>query len=189
MNVGRLVAPILLTLSVALSNTGCGKLTLSLPQASTIVDFLKTEIVVGGSNLADGIAEMVVIIHLKNSDNTVVPNYKPMYQVTSSAGITAGECTTSSNEGVSVCVLKSTSAGTKVLKLTNALIGLEKIIDFQALAGSQIFGVASGARKGMTTPAGHKINLSAGESPKGQKSVTAGGYKVFSGVGTTMDSM
>ncbi|MDZ4661487.1 MAG: hypothetical protein SGJ18_07675 [Pseudomonadota bacterium] len=182
---GRLVVIIVFGLIAA----GCGKLTLNIPLASSIIDFLKTEIIVGGSNLADGTAEMIVIVHLKNSDNTVVPNYKPTYLVTSSLGIIPGECTLSSSDGVSVCVLKSTKDGTKSLKLTNALVGLEKIIDFQAILAGQIFGVAAGAKKGMTTVAGHKINLSVGESPKGQNSVTASGYKVSAGVGTTTDSM
>lgn len=177
------VFPALMILSA-----GCGKLTLTIPQASSVVDFLKTEILVGGSNLANGTAEMIVIIHLKNSDSTPVVDYRPTYTVTVSTGITAGQCSLSSSEGVSVCVLKSTSPGTKVLKLTNALVGLEKQIEFVAAAGEQIFGLASGAQKGMTTPLGHKINLSAGESPKGHKSVTAGGYKVSTGVGVTADS-
>lgn len=189
MRAARYLVAIMVLGSVVLATSGCGKLTLTIPQASSIVDFLKTEIIVGGTNLADGTSEMIVIIHLKNSDNTVVPNYKPTYTVTSSVGITAGECTVSSSEGVSVCVLKSTKAGTKSLKLTNALVGLEKIIDFQAMAGGQIFGIASGAQKGMSTPAGHKVNMSAGEAPRGQKAVTSGGYKVSAGVGTAADSL
>ena len=189
MLVVRLAVTTIFASIVVHSNVGCGKLTLSFPQASSILDFLKTEILVGGSNLADGAAEMIVIIHLKNSDNSIVPNYKPTYQVTSSLGVTLGDCTISSSEGVSVCVLKSTKPGGKSLKLTNALVGLEKLIDFQALAGGQIFGVASGAQKNMATPLGHKINLSAGESPRGQNSVTAGGYKISAGVGTASDAM
>ncbi len=180
---------LVVTVIVFIATAGCGKLTLTLPETSSILDFLKTEILVGGSNLADGSAELIVLIHLKNSDNTVVPNYRPTYLVTSSAGITAGDCSLSSSEGVSVCVLKSTSPGTKLMKLTNALKGLEKAIEFVAPAGGQIFGLASGAKKNMTTAAGHKINLSVGEGPKPQKSVTSGGYKVLSGVGLAADSM
>ena len=56
MFVARLFVITVLTLSAA----SCGKLTLSIPQASSVIDFLKTEIIVGGSNLADGVAEMIV---------------------------------------------------------------------------------------------------------------------------------
>jgi len=182
--IGRLT-----TLIICFVFAACGKLTLEEIKYPSVVDFLRTEIVVGGSNIADGNSEMIVLILLKNSDNTVIPNYKPTYEINSSTGLIATECTTSDANGISVCILKSTKPGNKLFRLTNARVGLEKMIVFNAVLSGQVFGVASGAKKDMTTPAGHKVKLSAGESPRGQKSVTAGGYKVSTGVGTVLDSL
>lgn len=176
----------IITITFLFILSGCGKLDLDLGKA--VVDFLKTEIVVGGSNFADGTSEMVVVVHLKNSNNTPVPNYKPTYNVTPVTGMTTVECSTSTSDGVSVCVLKSTSPGYKTFKLTNAKIGLEKVVEFQVQKKGQTLSLVAGANQNMTTASGHKIKLAAGEIGLGKKVVTSGGYQVSLTVKTALDS-
>lgn len=166
--------------------SACGNLDLTLPSGGQ--DFLKTEIIVGGTNLADGVSQMVVVVHLKNNNNTPVVNYKPTYTVTPATGLITAECSTSTNAGVSVCVLKSTSAGVKVFKLTNAKVGLEKIVEFENVKNGQMLGLASGAHQNMTTAAGHKVRLTVGEIGTGVQGTTSGGYKVSLTLKTAIDS-
>ncbi len=166
--------------------SGCGNLDLTLPSAG--LDFQKTEILVGGTNLADGNSQMLVVVHLKNSNSSPVKNYKPTYTVAPANGLITSECSTSTDSGISVCVLKSTSAGLKTFRLTNAKVGLEKIVEFENLKKGQMLGLASGAHQNMTTAAGHKVRLAAGEIGTGVRGTTSGGYKVSLTLKTALDS-
>ncbi len=169
-----------------LALSGCGQLSLEL--ASKINDFAKTEIIVGGSNLANGISDMIIVVHLKNSDNSPVVDYKPTYNVTPLSGMTNIECSKSTGAGISVCVLRSTVAGFKNFKLTNAKVGLQKDVEFINPSKGQILSIVAGANHKMQTPAGHLVSLSAGDIGTGVKAVTSGGYKVSLTVKTTLDS-
>ncbi|OQW48991.1 MAG: hypothetical protein A4S09_12815 [Proteobacteria bacterium SG_bin7] len=175
-----------LILSSFLLLSACGNLDLTLPSGT--VDFLKTEIIVGGTNLADGNSQMLVVVHLKNSNNSPVKNYKPTYNITPSNGLITSECSTSTDNGISVCVLRSTSAGPKSFKLTNAKVGLEKIVEFEHPKRGQMLGLASGAHQNMTTGAGHKVRLSVGGIGTGVNATTSGGYKVSLTLKTALDS-
>lgn len=161
---------------ITIFTSSCGNLNLEL--AKVPIDFMKTEIVVGGSNLADGNAQMLVVIHLKNNDSSPVKNYKPTYTVTPNTGMTTSDCTNSTKDGVSVCVLKSNIAGVKTFKLTNAKVGLQKIVEFENMRKGQVLALASGAHQKMTTSAGHQVKLTAGEIGFNKKSTTSGGYQV-----------
>lgn len=141
-------------------------------------DFLKTEIIANGPIPADGATPLVLAIQLKNSNNHPVKNYKPLYDVTASAGIVAGDCTTSDVHGVSVCIVKSTVAGTKTVTLTNAKIGLTKNIDFVQSIAQQKAELVPGAVVKGTTPQGSKVQVSVGRYLKGASFTTADGSKV-----------
>jgi hypothetical protein len=152
------------------------------------VDFEKTEIIASDIGIADGSDELVVAIQLKNSDNSVVEEYKPQYQVVSGSVAYQGPCTKSSNLGISVCILKAIQPGTKKLRLLNAKVGLEKEVLF-ALRGTQSttsLVAASGVQ--IPTSGGYKANLSVGPWVNSKAVQTPNGYKVYLSVQSSMDS-
>ncbi len=141
---------------------------------------MKTEIIASSEAPADGAAELGIIIQLKNSDNSSVADYKPTYEIVSGSGVVARECTTSDNNGFSACILKATQPGKKRLRLTNALVGLEREIEFlNAARSGRLIGLAPGASALSTTPSGATVEFSVGEAIQGVRSQTQGDYKVF----------
>lgn len=155
----------LFALAAAFGLSGCGnvdakiKRQLGIDSPSVTNDFLKTEIVVGSAR-ADGVSELAVVIHLKNSDNTPVADYKPVYEVTAGLGVLPGGCTTSDKNGVSACALRATQAGTKRLKLKNAKVGLEKEVVFDAAVLSKSGMSLSSGSVRASTGNGYKVKLS-----------------------------
>src|SRR5689334_22603009 len=78
--------------------SSCGKIRGSVQNLHSdtgLNDFLKTEIISGANGIADGTTEMLIAIHLKNSDGSSVPDYKPTYEIVSGAGVTGSNCSTS----------------------------------------------------------------------------------------------
>jgi hypothetical protein len=146
---------------------------------SLLQDFEKSEIITNGPAAADGQSELLVVIQLKNSNQTPVSDYKPIYAVTSGLGVAAGECTTSNVNGVSTCVLKSTQAGTKHIAVTNVKIALEKDVVFtQPTTKSSLELLADGKSK---TSGSYKFSGTIGsQSPGIVKS--SGHYQFFGGV-------
>lgn len=172
-----------MTAAVAVFSTlGCGNLigsVTAMPEKG-IVDFLKTEILIGTPGIADGTSEMVIAIHLKNSDNTSVAEFRPTYTIASGTGVTPGKCSVSDSNGISACVLKATQPGKKLIKLTNAKVGLEKEVVFEnSVKSGRILGLVSGSKQNLTTPDGYKGEVSFGDSAKGISFKTSGGYKVM----------
>ena len=166
---------------LALIFSGCGRISGGIRRAgssSSVVDFLKTEILANGPVAADGSSQLLVVIQLKNSDNTSVPNYRPTYGVTSSLGVPQSQCTTSDSNGVSTCVLKSIIPGQKTFTLTNAKVGLNKQVEFTAPKGTQRLGLVPACQVNGSTPAGSKIQVSVGNALKGARLKTAGGFQV-----------
>lgn len=161
-----------------ISLSACGKLKMSITDLAekTSFDFEKTEIVTNGTALADGIDELIVLVRLKNSDNSIVSDYRPDYEITVGGGVVKGNCTKSDNHGISVCILKSTIAGVKRMRLTNAKLGLESDLTFKART-SNVFTVLSGGTATGVTGNGSKVQLSIGDN-KALQATTAGGYKV-----------
>ncbi len=180
------VRQITILLSVIVGSLACGNLNLELPTKAN--DFLKTEIIVGGSNIADGTGEMYIIVHLKNSDSSAVADYRPEYNLSPMTGMNLKECTKSTKDGISVCALKSSVAGFKTFALANAKVGLQKTIEFINPSQGQIMNVVAGADTKMTTATGHKVKLTAGEVGLGRKVVTSGGFKVSLTVKTALDA-
>jgi len=162
-------------------SSGCGKITGDMNpfKNKKLLDFLKTEIIVGPPALANGSAALVVAIHLKNSDSTSIPNYKPEYSV-AGTGVIASNCSVSDSNGISVCILKSTRSGTKRLKLTNAKVGLEADVVFNPTAqNGKIMGLVSGSLQNKATTAGGKAEISLGDPTSHIHSQTSDGYKVM----------
>jgi hypothetical protein len=183
MNVGMKLGLICLSLFFLVS--GCGKISGSIRSISVhaINDFLKTEIIASNEAVADGSSELLVVIHLKNSDNSSVGDYKPEYEIIAGAGVNAGTCTTSDKNGISACILKATESGVKTLRLTNAKVGLTKDVVFKLSdRKGKVLGLASGSHQSMTTVAGHKAEMSAGDPVNGINTKTAGGYRVMMSV-------
>ncbi len=56
-------------------------------------DFLNTQILANGPAQADGVSPLVVVIQLKNSNNTPIVNYTPTYQVSNDSGLIMSTCT------------------------------------------------------------------------------------------------
>lgn len=162
-----------------LFTTGCDNTIEGTIGGPRIIDFQKTEIIAGGPVEADGTSQLLVAIHLKNSDNTPVSNYLVTYTVTSNAGVSANQCTSSDSNGVSICIIKSTILGTKTVTLTNAKVGLSKNIEFIASQGIQRLNILSASQVKATTPQGSKVQVNLGNSVKSIRHQTAGGYEVI----------
>ena len=156
----------------------------ALPSAGDFakLDFQKTEIIASGIIPADGVSPLVVVLHLKNSDNSLVPNYLPKYSVNSASGVLASSCTASDANGVSACTVKSTSPGIKSFQLTNAKVGLAQNIEFGEPQGFQKLSLISGALTKATSPQGSSLQASFGSPLAGVRLKTAGGYTVSFGL-------
>lgn len=131
----------------------------------TINDFQKTEIIAGEAVPADGTSQLLVAIHLKNSDNRPVKEFQPTYEISNSSnGVITNQCSTSDINGVSVCVLRSTVAGTKLFVLTNAKVGLSKSIEFKNPMGKQVTEITSGAVRNGSTIQGSNLRVTLGRT-------------------------
>lgn len=147
-----------------------------LPSTDHPVDFARTEILVSGSAPADGISGLGVVIHLKNSDNTPVSNYKPEYQVVAGVGVLPGECSTSDSNGVSACAVRATQAGTKTVRLVNAKVGLEKNLSFvPPVYSSSRLSLGDGGIRS-STASGYTVKTTAAVTVTGVQATTAAGY-------------
>ncbi len=145
-----------------------------------VPDFKKTEIIAGSPVPADGSAELALLIHLKNSDGTPIPDYKPEYSVVAGDGVVPHECTTSDSNGLSACFLKATVAGVKRLRLMNALAGLEREVAFEPPRGNgRIIGLVPGAESRSATASGHRVQISVGDPVRGVGGSTPDGSKVM----------
>lgn len=160
--------------------TGCGQFKARNGFLGTGIanDFEKTEILVGEPVQANGSEQLLIAIHLKNSDLSTVSNYLPEFEVIDGLGVATSSCTKSDANGVSACLVKAVIAGTKKLRLTNGKVGLEKEFAFKAPAGIQRLEILPAAGTTLTTASGSQIQLSFGQTAKGVNYVTNGGYKV-----------
>lgn len=158
-------------------------------QGLSAPDFMKTEIIANGSAVADGVSELVVGIQLKNSDLSIVSDYKPTYSIVSGLGVIAGECTSSLANGMSYCLVKSTQPGVKRMRLENAKKGLERdlVFDPSELKGT-IKGLVTSAQPLGSTSTGYRIESSSGSVPKETKVTTSDGYTVYMGIQGVLSS-
>jgi hypothetical protein len=173
---------VLLAACVTLS--GCGKIKGSITHliGDKVIDFEKTEILSNGSVPADGSSELIVVIHLKNSDLSVVPNYRPMYQIEVGSGVVSSDCGLSDINGIAVCVLRSTVSGFKKFVLTNAKKGLSKDVEFTAQGKKPMINLVSGAQLNGTTSQGDKARITLGEKSGVLHFKTSDGYHMRFGL-------
>ena len=164
-----------------LSASGCVKISGSLTKIG-LNDFLKTEFITSASAPADGVSSVLVGLQLKNSDNSPVPAYKPVFEVTSGGSIINPGCTTSDNNGISACIVKSVEPGVKTLALINAKVGLRQNVTFTAPTGARSIILSSGSTVPATTSAGSRLTVSFGKVFKASRQVTSGGYVVNMGL-------
>lgn len=97
----------------------------------TADDFLKSTILATSRGIGDGQTSATVVVLLKNSDDSLVVNYKPQFnfvdnggsQVTGN-GITYSDCMSTNSQGVSTCTFKSITVGAKRVLFNNIAIEL-----------------------------------------------------------------
>ena len=147
-----------------------------------IDDFQRTEILANGIVPADGTSPHVVVLHLKNSDNSAVPGYLPAYSVTGMLGVSGSPCTTSDQNGVSACLIKSVVPGAKSFRLLNAKVGLSTDIQFGAPAGFQRTSLGSASVMHAATAEGSKVQMTFGQPLRGVALKSAGGYQITFGI-------
>ena len=176
--ISRHVVSRCLLLILLMGLSACVKISGTLTKIGGKNDFLKTEFIVGGPQPANGVSQLLVGLQLKNSDNNAVPNYKPTYEVVSGQGVTGTACTTSDNNGISACILKSVVPGQKTIALTNAKIGLKQNVVFENPAGAKAANIISGATFHSVTTGGSKVSMSVGNPAQGIKRTTTAGYIV-----------
>jgi hypothetical protein len=152
------------------------------------IDFEKTEIIASDIGIADGSDELIVAVQLKNSDNSVVSEYRPEYDIVQGTVAFKGPCTASTDMGISVCILKAIQPGTKKLRLLNAKVGLEKEVLFALRGTSSTSGLVAGSDVQVGTNGGYKANVSVGPWVSSAAVPTNSGYKVFLSVQGSMDS-
>lgn len=142
-------------------------------------DFMKSEIISNGPGIADGQSELLMIVHLVNSNGSKVKDFTPIYQVVSGSAVFASACTASNVNGVSTCVLKSTQAGVKRVSLTNIGIQLEADFVFNTPAPKPLLGLIAADKK--QTSGTYTLSATIGsQEPAVVK--TSGTYKLFGGV-------
>ena len=94
-------------------------------------DFAKSSILSTSRGVGDGLTGATITVLLKNSDNTVVVGHKPEFDFINESGsayegegITYVECTNSNNLGISNCMIKAITVGSKKVLFNNILIEL-----------------------------------------------------------------
>jgi len=161
--------------------TGCGKISGEISATfNRVQDFKRSEIISNGPAVADGQSELLVVIQLMNTDGSSVKLFKPTYEVVSGTGVTAQACTTSNDNGVSTCVLKSSEAGTKRISVTNIKIELQADVVFNSpTPGKAMFGLIAATKD--QTQSNFNLKSSIGNQEPGVVK-TSGAFKVYGGV-------
>lgn len=163
------------------SASGCGKISGEISaNFNRVQDFKRSEIISNGPAVADGQSELLVVIQLMNTDGSSVKLFKPTYEVVSGTGVTTQACTTSNDNGVSTCILKANTAGTKRISVTNIKIELQADVVFSApVAGKSMFGLISSTKN--QTQSNFALSGSIGNQEPGVVK-SNGTFKVYGGV-------
>ncbi len=133
---------------------------------SSATDFLKSEIIVSGPALANGTDQILVYIHLMNSDSTPVVGFKPSYSLLGPSQTVKIQCFASDSTGLSICMATATAAGKVAFSVTNIPnVSLANTLTFDLLHNRTSQG-----------------QILAG----GQQNVSAGRYSVSSGIGNSV---
>lgn len=105
----------------------------------TADDFLKSTILATSRGIGDGQTSATIVVLLKNSDDSVVRDYKPRFDFVdnggsniSANGITYSDCSPSNAQGISTCTFKSISVGARRVMFNNIVVELVGEIYFDA---------------------------------------------------------
>jgi hypothetical protein len=94
---------------------------------------------------ADGVETATVTITLRDSSNNPVPGLVPLFDATdTSSGNFYDECTASDGSGVSTCLMTSTKAEVKTLRITSPVTKIGSTVTFIPGAPSSIHSTISG---------------------------------------------
>lgn len=119
----------------------------------TADDFLKSTILATSRGVGDGQTSATVVVLLKNSDDSVIANYKPQFDFVdnngsqiSGNGITFSDCVPTNAQGISTCTFKSIAVGVKRVMFNNIVIELigEVFFDPPSRKGTFLQVVSSG---------------------------------------------
>ena len=107
-------------------------LDISIDDVSTM-DFAHSTILSTTRGVGDGTTSAVVVVLLKNSDDTAVVSHEPELKLVDSnnqsldftnEGVTDIKCSKSDNDGISTCTIKSITVGSKRIGFFNIIIEL-----------------------------------------------------------------
>lgn len=160
----------------------CVKITGSITDLATRADFKKSVLIVSGTAVANGSDQLTVYVRLLNSDGSVITNFTPTYFIQSGKIVQGRPCFPSDDHGLSICILKATSTGTRTLVIDNLkTVVLKEQIQFtpiprnnnllQVVSGSQQFGFAGS----------YSIRGTVGNATSTLKQVSSG-YTVYASV-------
>ncbi|MGE0632525.1 MAG: hypothetical protein AB7O96_08965 [Pseudobdellovibrionaceae bacterium] len=166
--------------------SACGKVEMGVedikPSTETADDFLKSEILATGPGIADGVSELVVVVRLMNENLSVIKGFRPNYDIVSGDGVIKTNCTESDQNGVAVCVLKSTIPGKKMFKVVNIeKVVLSKEFQFDPKPAGEAFGFVAGG-KTITSSSGWKVQAAVGQelsNIKASSNADGSGWKMF----------
>lgn len=169
---------------VTLGALGCNnKITGKIGLSSFAPDFKKSQIISNSPGIADGVSNVVLVVQLINSDNSIVVGFTPTLALTNSLGVNSSACTASNSNGVSTCVLRSSVAETVQVSVSNVQsIMLKTNVVFAAptVSPTQTSTVPSVAYNS-TSASGHSISATiGGQSPL--VNTSGNGAKLFGGV-------
>lgn len=151
----------------------------------TADDFLKSTILATSRGVGDGQTSATVVILLKNSDDSVVTNYKPQFDFVDNGGsqvegngITFSDCSMTNSQGISTCTFKSIIVGARRVAFNNIVIDLigEVFFDPPSRNGTFLQVVSSGQVDQDAN--GYSVTSHTGAPFAGLRQ-TVNGYSVF----------
>ncbi len=151
----------------------------------TADDFLKSTILATSRGIGDGQTSATVVVLLKNSDDSVVTNYKPEFDfidnggsTVSGNGIVFSDCVTSNDQGISTCTFKSIQVGRRRVLFNNIAIELIGEVFFDAPSRNGTFLQIVSAGQVDQDASGYSVTSHVGSSFKGLKH-EVDGYTIF----------
>ena len=171
---------LLLAFMLALTlTTGCVKISGTLSKITAAADFKKSQMFVLNSAVANGVDQLQVDVRLMNSDGSVVEGFTPEFSITQGAAVLPSQCFLSDKNGISICVLKSMTAGQRMMKMTNVVnCDLQKTIQFLPipLNNNQFQALSGGATA--TVAGNYKVSAAIGNITSPLKQ-SAGPYTFY----------
>ncbi|MCB0377997.1 MAG: hypothetical protein KDD33_05850 [Bdellovibrionales bacterium] len=143
-------------------------------------DFLRSSVVSNSRGIGDGVTAAVVVIELRNSDDSLVTGHTPDLSLanTGSSGITYYSCTPSDQLGLSTCTIKAIIVGVKTIVFNNIEIGLSSDIFFDPPKRDGNFFQLISAGAVMEDASGYSVTTQLGSPYEGLKQ-EVDGYQIY----------